>query len=179
MPRAMCAGYRFRPAGAHFAVKADNIVIAYVRKSPRKVAGLDLGVGKFLSLRRGRAVQYDFINLACVPGNAKSRPGLCAHYAVGFQSFRRLELFDSFLGQRPEYAVRHQVQFALQGLHFRPAAASFKCCHSLCLLGGRPADYRRAAVGLTQRQANAVLLEVHEAAVVLGVVLGLAVIEFG
>ena len=119
----MRPGYRHRASPAHLAVKPYDEVIAYVGKTARKVRRLDLGVGKFLALRRGGAVQNDFIYFAPTGGNAQRGPCPGTDNAVRRQPLGLLQLLDRFLGQRSENAVGHEVQFPLQGLDLRASAA--------------------------------------------------------
>ena len=109
MPGAVRPGYRRRTAGVDFAVSAYHKVITYVGKAARKVHLSYLLHGVVLTLRRGCAVQNDFIDLALAMGYSQSRPRLRPGNTVGFQPLALLKLFYRFLGQGSEYAVGHQV----------------------------------------------------------------------
>lgn len=80
-------------------------------------------------------------------------------------------------GAVPLVDLCHGVVLTLGG---RSAVQDYLVYLSHCygILRDLVADYRRAAFGLAQWQANAVLLEVHEVAVVLRVVLCFAPVEF-
>jgi len=108
------------------AITVNYPMITNIIKPPLQVPTPNVGNGEILTLWGGGAMNDNlryFTLVLDASRHAQSRPSLAADNSIGFKITRRLEVFNSFIGQLAKYAVNSEVEPPLQLFHALPARA--------------------------------------------------------